>query len=136
MKQQKTSLQFMNADMQWHLGFFLEVLHFWKSLNQLTIKPRSKGALGFAQYLPNETNLYSKEELLDQIIVILGGRCAELEFFGKETTGASDDLQRSRTIAFDIVTRYGMSEGFKYVSFTYDDQGNKMFSEKTHEVSS
>lgn len=100
----------------------------------MTIKPRSKGALGFAQYLPNESNIYSKQELLDQIVVLLGGRCAELEFFGKVTTGASDDLQKARSIAFDIVTTYGMSDGLKFVRFTYDDYGHKIFSEKTHEV--
>ena len=90
--------------------------------------------MGFAQYLPNETNLYSKEELLDQLVVLMGGRCAEIEFFGKETTGASDDLQKARSIAFDIVTTYGMSDGIKYVRFTYDDYGNKVFSQNTHAV--
>ena len=100
----------------------------------MTIKPRSKGALGFAQYLPKESNIYSKQDLLDQIVVLLGGRCAELEFFGKETTGASDDLQKARQIAFEIVTKYGMSSGLKFLHFSYDDYGIKTFSEKTHEV--
>ena len=50
---------------------------------QLTIIPRSKGSLGFAQYLPNESTLQTKEELLDQICCILGGRCSEEHFFGK-----------------------------------------------------
>lgn len=61
-------------------------------LLKVTIKPRSKGALGFAQYLPNESNLYTKQELLDKIASILAGRCAEVEFFGKSSTGAHDDF--------------------------------------------
>ena len=45
-------------------------------LLKITIIPRSKGSLGFAQYLPNESTLATKEELLDQLCVILGGRTA------------------------------------------------------------
>lgn len=46
-------------------------------LLKVTIIPRSKGALGFAQYLPNESSLVTKDELIDRICTILGGRCAE-----------------------------------------------------------
>ena len=101
-------------------------------LLKLVIKPRSKGALGFAQYLPSETNIHTKEELMDQIVGILGGRCAEMLFFGKLSTGAYDDLQKAQKIAFDLVTSYGMSENMKYIKFEYDEYGNKKFSEKTH----
>lgn len=59
---------------------------------KVSILPRSKGALGFAQLLPNETALYSKEELYDKICTTLGGRVAEEMFFEEVTTGASDDL--------------------------------------------
>ncbi len=59
---------------------------------KLTIIPRSKGSLGYAQYLPNESSLETKEELFDKLCFILGGRCAEQFFFKKITTGASDDL--------------------------------------------
>jgi AFG3 family protein len=52
-------------------------------LLKLTIIPRSKGSLGFAQYLPNESAIESKQELLDRLYSILGGRCAEQIFFGK-----------------------------------------------------
>ena len=52
-------------------------------MKQLTIIPRSKGSLGFAQYLPNENSLDSKEELLDRICCLLGGRIAEEIYFGK-----------------------------------------------------
>lgn len=61
-------------------------------LVKVTIIPRSKGSLGFAQYLPKETNMQSNEELLDNICFILGGRAAEEVFFGNITTGAYDDL--------------------------------------------
>lgn len=63
-------------------------------LIKLTIIPRAKGSLGFAQYLPDELTLYTTEQLEDMITVALGGRIAEEIFFGKITTGASDDLKK------------------------------------------
>ena len=48
---------------------------------KITIVPRSRGSLGFAQYLPNESTLMNKRQLIDQICVILGGRAAEEHFF-------------------------------------------------------
>jgi len=134
MKTPRKQSPFTNAVTLLSLGFWRAVHRLSRLNNQLTIKPRSKGSLGFAQYLPKESHLYSKEELLDQIAVILGGRCAEIEFFGKCTTGASDDLQKARDIAFDIVTTYGMSQKMKFIRFKYDEYGNKVFSEKTHQV--
>lgn len=101
-------------------------------LVKITIKPRSKGALGFAQYLPSENSLYTKEELLDQIKSILAGRCAELEFFGKSSTGAYDDFQKAKKIAFEMVTTFGMSEDMKFVPFQLDQYGNPIYSEKTY----
>ena len=50
-------------------------------LLKITIVPRSKGSLGFAQYLPNESTLMNKRQLFDQICVILGGRISEEHFF-------------------------------------------------------
>ena len=52
-------------------------------LLKITIIPRSKGSLGYAQYLPTESSLETKDELMDRICYILGGRCAEEVFFGK-----------------------------------------------------
>jgi len=63
-------------------------------LIKLTIIPRAKGSLGFAQYLPDELTLYTQEQLEDMITVALGGRIAEELFFGRITTGASDDLKK------------------------------------------
>jgi AFG3 family protein len=67
-------------------GWFIEHAD---PLLKLTIIPRSKGSLGFAQYLPNELHLHTKEQLLDIICTALGGRIVEQMFFNKITTGNS-----------------------------------------------
>jgi len=77
-------------------GWFLEHSN---PLLKITIIPRSKGSLGFAQYLPDEMSLYGKEQLIDMMKVSLGGRVAESIFFGKVTTGASDDIKKVTQIA-------------------------------------
>lgn len=77
-------------------GWFLEHSN---PLLKVTIIPRSKGALGFAQYLPEELSLYTREQLIDMICVALGGRIAEDMFFKKITTGASDDIKKVTQIA-------------------------------------
>ena len=63
-----------HAVASWHLKSGLPLL-------KITIIPRTKGSLGYAQYLPKENSLQNQEELLEQIITILGGRCAEELFF-------------------------------------------------------
>ena len=70
---------------------------------KLTIVPRSKGSLGFAQYLPSDKKIFSKQNIIDQLTVILGGRAAEMEFFGKLTTGAADDLQKASELAYNMI---------------------------------
>jgi AFG3 family protein len=72
-------------------------------LLKVTIIPRSKGALGFAQYLPNELALRNKEQLLDMIKTALGGRIAEEIFYDSVTTGASDDINKVTQIAHGLV---------------------------------
>ncbi len=76
---------------------------------QVTIIPRSSGALGFAQYLPKEMALMNTEQLRDIICMALGGRAAEELVFGKVTTGASDDLRKVTGIASQMITIYGMN---------------------------
>lgn len=66
---------------------------------QVSIIPRGKG-LGYAQYLPKEQYLYTKEQLLDHMCVTLGGRVSEQIFFGHITTGAQDDLQKVTQSAY------------------------------------
>lgn len=66
---------------------------------QVSIIPRGKG-LGYAQYLPREQYLYSKEQLFDRMCMMLGGRVAEQVFFGRITTGAQDDLKKVTQSAY------------------------------------
>ena len=72
-------------------GWFLK---YSAPLLKVTIIPRAKGALGFAQYLPDELSLYSREQLEDMMVMALGGRVAEEIFFNRITTGASDDIKK------------------------------------------
>lgn len=81
-------------------------------LLKLTIRPRSKGALGFAQYLPSEVGLKHKQDLLDEMACILGGRAAEEVFRGESTTGAHDDFRKANAIAQSLIGTYGMGSSF------------------------
>lgn len=72
-------------------GWFLEHAD---PLLKVTIIPRSKGSLGFAQYLPDELHLYSKEALMDMMKTAMGGRAAEQVFFNRVTTGAANDIEK------------------------------------------
>lgn len=113
-------------------GWFLEGAD---PVLKVSILPRSKGALGFAQFLPSETMLYSKEELLDKICAILGGRVAEELFFGRVTTGAQDDLQKATQIAQSLITSFGMSEALGMVGYNLDSESfSKPFSEDTNRI--
>ncbi len=96
------------------VGWFLEHAD---PLLKVTIVPRSSGALGFAQYLPKELSLYHQQQLFDMMCMALGGRAAEQVFFGRVSTGASDDLQRVTKIAQSQVAAYGMSEKLGNVSY-------------------
>ena len=108
-------------------GWFLENSN---PLLKITIIPRTKGSLGFAQYLPEELSLYTTEQLLDMIKVALGGRIAEKIFFGRVTTGAGDDLKKCTQIATNIVTTFGMSN-VGLVSYQQEEGFQKPFSEAT-----
>jgi len=104
-------------------------------LLKLTIIPRSKGALGFAQYLPNEVSIETKEEFEDKICSALGGRIAEEEFFGKITTGASDDLNKVHRYARHMVTKLGFAEEkLGYITYSENQFGKKGYSEETNIV--
>ena len=82
-------------------------------VHKITIVPRTMGALGYTMQLPEEEKyLVSKEELMNQIMVMLGGRSAEEEVFGLISTGASNDIERATQTARSMVTMYGMSERF------------------------
>lgn len=102
-------------------------------LLKVTIIPRSKGALGFAQYLPNEAGLQTEQQLRDKITTILGGRIAEEEFFGKVTTGAYDDLQKAKAIAKEMVTVCGMTEELGALNIRTDAFEKSVTSQKNQE---
>ena len=82
-------------------------------VHKITIVPRTMGALGYTMQLPEEEKyLTSKEELLNKVAVLLGGRSAEEEVFNLVSTGASNDIERATEIARSMVTTYGMTEKF------------------------
>ena len=84
---------------------------------KITIIPRTSGALGYTmQVEQEERNLMSKEEILDQIATLTGGRAAEEIVFHSITTGASNDIEKATKLARAMVTRYGMSEEFDMVA--------------------
>jgi cell division protease FtsH len=80
-------------------------------VNKISVIPRGFGALGYTRQLPTEDRyLMTREELLDRVCVLLGGRVAEEVIFGDVSTGAQNDLQRATDIVGNMVTEYGMSE--------------------------
>lgn len=82
-------------------------------VHKITIVPRTMGALGYTMQLPEEEKyLVTKEEMLDQITVMLGGRSAEEVEFNSISTGASNDIERATQSARSMVTLYGMTDRF------------------------
>lgn len=80
-------------------------------VRKVTIIPHGVAALGYTQQLPAQDRyLYTKEELLDRIAVLLGGRMAEALVFQDISTGAQDDLHQASALARRMVTAFGMSE--------------------------
>ncbi|SFP56800.1 ATP-dependent zinc metalloprotease FtsH [Parafilimonas terrae] len=115
-------------------GWFLEHAY---PLLKVTIVPRGTAALGYAQYTPKEQYLYNTDQLMDQLCMTLGGRASEEIFFGKISTGASNDLQQITKTAYAMITVYGMNEKVGNVSFydpAADNSFTKPYSEKTGEM--
>jgi AFG3 family protein len=96
-------------------------------LLKVSIMPRSNGALGFAQYLPEEMALHSQEAILDKIAVSLGGRAAEELFVGKISTGASDDLDKVTKMAYAMVSVYGMNPKLGLVSYNQNNSSEQFY---------
>ena len=89
------------------------VLSNTEPVQKITIVPRTKGSLGYVLHLPeDEKNLRTKDELIEQIIVSLGGRAAEELVFNTVTTGAGQDIEDATSIARSMITLYGMSDRF------------------------
>ncbi len=115
-------------------GWFLEHAY---PLLKVTIVPRGTAALGYAQYTPKEQYLYNTEQLNDQICMTLGGRASEDIFFGKISTGASNDLQQITRIAYSMITVYGMNDKLGNISYydpTQEQTFTKPYSEQTAEM--
>ena len=93
-------------------------------VHKITIVPRTMGSLGYTMQLPEEEKyLTDKQEMLEQITVMLGGRAAEEIEFNSISTGASNDIENATRLARNMVTIYGMSERFDMMAL--ESQNNK-----------
>ena len=107
-------------------------------LIKVTIVPRGR-SLGAAWYLPEERQITTTEQLLDEMCATLGGRAAEEVIFGKISTGALSDLEKITKQAYAMVTIYGLNEKIGNLSY-YDSTGaneygfTKPYSEKTAKI--
>lgn len=89
-------------------------------VSKISIIPRGIAALGYTQQLPTEDRyLMTRDELLDRLQVLLGGRVAEEVIFGDISTGAQNDLQRASDIAHSMVMDYGMSDRLGLLTYTH-----------------
>lgn len=116
------------------LSWFLE---FANPLVKVTIVPRGR-ALGAAWYIPEERQIETKEQMLDQMCAILGGRAAEEVFLGRISSGAGNDLERATKQAIAMVTFYGMSDKLPNISY-YDSSSSeygftKPYSDETAKI--
>jgi cell division protease FtsH len=116
------------------LSWFLEHAN---PLVKVTIVPRGK-ALGAAWYLPEERQISTKDQMLDEMCALLGGRAAEEVFIGKISSGAMNDLERVTKQAYAMIMYMGMSEKLPNLSY-YDSTGqeytfSKPYSDSTAEL--
>ncbi len=104
------------------VGWFLENTD---PVVKVSIVPRGLAALGYAQYLPEERYLYTREALIDRMTMAMGGRVAEEIIFGRISTGAQNDLERITKMSYAMVVDYGMSERIGYVSFNISTRASE-----------
>ncbi|MEQ2193898.1 hypothetical protein XENOCAPTIV_017314 [Xenoophorus captivus] len=99
----------------------------------VSIAPRTNAALGFAQILPRDQYLFTKEQLFQRMCMALGGRASEAITFNKVTTGAQDDLRKVTRVAYSMVKQYGMCDSVGQVSFPETEEqgaiGRRPFSQ-------
>ena len=117
------------------VSWLLEYAH---PLVKVTIVPRGK-ALGAAWYMPEERQITTTEQMMDEMAATLGGRAAEQVIFGKISTGALNDLEKVSKQAFNMVAYFGLNEKIGNISY-YDSSGQqeyqfqKPYSEKTAQL--
>ena len=107
-------------------------------VHQISIIPRGMAG-GFTMSLPSEDKSYrSRTEMLEEIVVLLGGRVAEALIIGDISTGASNDIERATQLVVSMITKYGMSEKLGPVNYSAENDsflgaefGSKPYSEKT-----
>ncbi|ERN06901.1 ATP-dependent zinc metalloprotease FTSH 8, mitochondrial [Amborella trichopoda] len=104
-------------------GWFLEHA---EPLLKVTIVPRGSAALGFAQYVPNENLLMTKEQLFDMTCMTLGGRASEQILLGKISTGAQNDLEKVTKMTYAQVAVYGFSDKVGLLSFPQREEAFEM----------
>lgn len=86
-------------------------------VQKITIIPRTSGALGYTMQVDQDNHyLMNKEEMLNQIATLTGGRAAEEVVFGTSTNGASNDIEKATRLARAMITQYGMSDEFGMVA--------------------
>lgn len=115
------------------LSWFLEHAN---PLVKVTIVPRGR-ALGAAWYLPEERQITTKEQMLDEMCALLGGRAAEEVFTGHISTGAMNDLERVTKQAYGMIAYVGMSDKLPNICYYNNNQEyafSKPYSEKTAEL--
>ena len=111
------------------------LLEYANPLIKVTIVPRGR-ALGAAWYLPEERQVTTKEQMLDEMCATLGGRAAEDLFLGRISTGAMNDLERVTKQAFGMIAYLGMSEKLPNLCYYNNEEYsfNRPYSEKTAEL--
>ena len=116
-----------HATLSWHLQYA-------DPLVKVTIVPRGR-ALGAAWYLPEERQITTKEQMLDEMCAILGGRAAEELFIGRISTGAMNDLERVTKQAYGMIAFAGMGDKLPNLCYyNSQEQFHKPYSEKTAEL--
>ena len=111
------------------------LLQYANPLIKVTIVPRGR-ALGAAWYLPEERQITTKEQMLDEMCATLGGRAAEDLFLGRISTGAMNDLERVTKQAYGMIAYLGMSEKLPNLCYYSNDEYSfqRPYSEKTAEL--
>ncbi|EGW31255.1 uncharacterized protein SPAPADRAFT_56140 [Spathaspora passalidarum NRRL Y-27907] len=114
-------------------GWYLE---FADPLVKVSIIPRGQGALGYAQYLPKDQYLTSKEQYNHQMIMALGGRVSEELHFDTVTSGASDDFKKVTQMAQSMILKLGMSERLGKINYDEDSERtiHHLYSEETAQI--